>query len=462
MNTTINSLTALALSASLICAQGAGPLNPPGPPADGTYRTLQELWDKLGTVEASNTALSADVQALLATVQSLSSTVADQSTLIDNLSQNVIEQTTFLSSLIGSQGIRINFATENVGIIVLVPNDSGHPSLAYSPTTGEPSIVYKSETSFDAGGSRPNDNGWIRLATRNSGTWSKSTVLQRTDEDDLRVPGLAFDPAGTAHLAFGDFSAADETTLAIMPTPTLSQITTPALFHPKLAFTPGGNPALVFREPGIGNSPQYGERKGGSWSFETIVSPARDQPVLTFDPFDRPAVAWSTGGNVKLAEKVPFTPPGGSPIFVFSTSTVDPSTKGDAISVTYLNDGSPAVAYVADDGSLFYSQRNADNSWSRDLIDDCPNIQSTGTGVLPTGHSFVAYTCDSGIYFAVRVNNIWTVTLAVPKNPLEGFPQNLSLAIGPDGLPGMAYQVVSSVTTDIRFTKFVSFRVIRD
>ncbi len=393
MKTTITSLTALALSTSLLFAQGAGPLNPPGPPADGTYRTLQELWDKLSTVVASNTALTSDVQALLTTVQTLSTTVADQSTLIDNLSQNVIEQTTFLSSLIGSQGIRINFDTETVVSLGFVsPSDSGKPSLAFSPTTGEPSVAYKWETPFSAGGTRPNDIGEIRLATRNpSGTWNSTTVVQRTSEDDFRVPGLAFDSSGTAHLAFGNHGAADETTLAVLPAPTLSQITTPALFHPELKFTPAGKPAPAYRVPGSGTGPHYGERNGASWSFETINSPtAIDQPVLTFDSFDRPAVAWSTNTSVLLAEKVLFTPPVGPQIFVFSTSTVDSTSSGEALSLNYLPDGSPTLTHVDEDGRLFFSQRNPDNTWSRALVDDCPGILESATGILPSGHVYIA------------------------------------------------------------------------
>jgi hypothetical protein len=74
MNTkliTTNVLTLSALAAVLLHGQGAGPLDPPAAPADGFYRTLEEIYDAVKTAETAVENATDDIEGAVANATDL-------------------------------------------------------------------------------------------------------------------------------------------------------------------------------------------------------------------------------------------------------------------------------------------------------------------------------------------------------------------------------------------------------
>ncbi len=159
-------LPIIALAATTTLAFSQGPLLPPGAP-EPTQKSLQEIWNKIGVLEAQNTTLQA------------------QNTSIQAQNQ-------LLTSLLGSAGVNFGW---NIKTVDAVGFTGTYTSLAFS-LDGQPAISYYDIT-----------NGDLRFARFNGRIWATTTVDAAGETGDFT--SLAFGPDGQRAISYHDRTNGD-------------------------------------------------------------------------------------------------------------------------------------------------------------------------------------------------------------------------------------------------------------
>ncbi len=126
---------------------GQGALTPPGAPAP-TQKSLQEIWNKIGVLEAQNTTLQAQTTGIQA-------------------------QNQLLTSLLGSAGV--NFAW-NIKTVDAVGVTGSYTSLAFGPDV-QPAISYYDTTNGDLRFARFNGSSWVATTVDAAGFTGRDTLL---------------------------------------------------------------------------------------------------------------------------------------------------------------------------------------------------------------------------------------------------------------------------------------------
>lgn len=191
--------TAFATTAHI---HAQGPLTPPGAPAP-TQKSLQEIWDKIGALEAQNAALQTQNQNLsnlLMSIGQANGAIPWQITTVDS--------------------------TGNLG---------SYGSLAITPD-GQPAISYWSFSNFD-----------LKYAVFNGSIWTHTTV-DGTGDVGL-FTSLAFTPGGQPAISYYDDTNGD-LKYAIFDGSTWTATTVDSTgivgTDSSLAFTPDGQPAISY------------------------------------------------------------------------------------------------------------------------------------------------------------------------------------------------------------------------
>ena len=199
--------TILALAATTALAFSQGPLLPPGAPAP-TQKSLEEIWNKIGVLEAQNSSL----QVQLSAVSGLNA--------------------------ISAAGMALPWNLETVD----AAGFTGYfTSLAFSPD-GQPAISYYDGT-----------NGDLRFARFNGTSWATAAV------DAVGFTGyytsLAFGPDGQPAISYRDtnnflkFARFNGSTWA---TATVDAVGSTG-FYTSLAFGPDGQPAISYYDNSNGD-----------------------------------------------------------------------------------------------------------------------------------------------------------------------------------------------------------------
>ena len=128
-NATLPLLAVVLLVQSSRCF-GQGSLTPPGSPAP-TQKSLQEIWDRIGTLETTVSALETTVSTLESNVSTLETTVSDQQALIQ-------QQNALIDSMATVHGVSLPWTLTTVDS---TGNTGRHTSLAFTPG-GQPAISY--------------------------------------------------------------------------------------------------------------------------------------------------------------------------------------------------------------------------------------------------------------------------------------------------------------------------------
>ncbi len=409
-------LTLIALASS---ALAAGPLTPPGPPAP-TMKSLQEIWDKIGGLETQVAEARGDVSRLQAENQSLALR------LISNPA--VFSWSTAIVDTVSAQG------ANPIG---------AYPSLAFSKQ-GQPAIAYYQETDGDL-------KYAISTGTETAPAWTIQTV--DTSGDVGKFPSLAFAPDGEPAIAYYD-DTNDNLKFAKYNAGTQQWVVSTVEstggtgYGCSLAYNPAGQPAISYLD--ANQRVKLAKQDGTPWSFLMITAgslyTSDSRTALRFTPDGRAAIAYiNDGGDGSGESFYPWLAQ------VLPNNSVSTTIVGGFGATTY--DISPSVA-IGPNGRI---------SISTGLADGPINLRFTdagGSSVLldataHSGHfSSLAFGLDGQPMIAHEVTNsqlkftqfaqgAWQTVIVDTAVVVGNFAP--SIAIGPDGQPGLAYRSVGKL-----------------
>lgn len=305
-------------------ALAQGPLTPPGAPAP-TMKTLQELWDKIGTLE----------------------------TTLTNQQQQLSQSANLLNALAEANGV-LGWEITNVTGTNKVGNYN--TSLAFTPG-GQPAISYTSAS------------GRLNYAAFNGSSWEVSEVTG-TNNTGL-TSSLAFTPGGQPAISYYSATGGQGLKYAVFNGTawTLRNVETGNVgSYNSLVFTPGGQPAISYYSAASADL-KYAVFNGSTWTITTVDSAGDvgQSPSLAFTPGGQPAISYyNTAGVIKYAvfngsawtitslpysdlrrvSSLAFTP-GGQPIISFSIAGSALVTDGPGLRLAVFN-GTTWAFYIVD------------------------------------------------------------------------------------------------------------------
>ncbi|MFN0130741.1 MAG: hypothetical protein ACKV19_29105 [Verrucomicrobiales bacterium] len=373
-------------------ASAQGDLTPPGAPAP-TMKTLTQIWDRIGVLEAAN---------------------AQQA-------QQIAAQTNILNALAAAQGL-LGWSFTTVDRAGDVGADN---SIAIAPN-GHPAIGY-----FD-----PNTNQ-LKYATFNGSAWAVSTV------PDLDTVGgyisLAFTPGGQPAMCYYDdvldnlnYVVFDGSTWTVELVDSAGDVGR----HGSLVFAPNGRPAIAYFDATNVNL-KYAIRGTTLWVRTTVDNAASVgyYASLAFGPNGQPSIAYRDGnGPVKYAA---FNG-------VWSSVTIDDG--GFGLALIFTSTGQPAVAYqrVTD---LKYTVFNG-STWITTVVDTGHDAAWIDMALTPGGQPAMTYCMDTNpigqdgkralMKYAVLNGTAWSVS-TVQLNETSSLTHS-TLAFPAHGQPVIAFK----------------------
>lgn len=398
----------LGLIAASAPVYAQGPLIPPGPPGP-TQKSLQEIWDRISTLE---------------------SIVVGQQQQIAQLQQHN-------SILLAAGNVSLPWTYETVYIDLPL----GKMSLAFAPS-GQPSIAYCDE-----------DTSFIKYALRSTAGWTVTTVDLHGGSD--AHPSLAFSPAGLPMIAY--HRSGDDTGLSVArfngSSWTIDNVDGGDTgYHPILVFSPSGFPAIAYddtEDNGIGYA--HAAAGEGSWDSSTIPSPDATRPSLAFDTSGQPAIAYQTGVTVlHLSRMVESS-------WVTSTIAEDPDgfLEYTDICLAFSPTGQPAVSYDSyfSEGRLNYAVLDDQDDWQTSMVTQGSDWGFNSTlRFSPSGQPTISHTpdvdtdgYDSNIAVATLKAAVWEKEYLGVNNADRYDSGQLKLTFTRGGQPAVVFSNGSSI-----------------
>lgn len=395
-------------SGSLLWAQGS--LEPPSGPTPG-MKSLEEIWQKLETLESENGALSQELATQKAQTQGMSALLLYMAT---------------------EQGITLPW---NVQTVDAAANDVGrYCSLAFGPS-GEPAIAYYDATAQT-----------LKFARFENGAWSVEVVDATSDAG--RNCSLAYSPAGEPWITYEGINqtlmvAHRNSTAWVLDAVSGAGAGT----DPEIKFGPDGLPAVVFIEGGTDVALGLAD-ESGNWNVERlevnmlptnpVVTPA--YPTLAYSPrTERWRIAyqdvergWLRGASRDAT---------GTYSYQSLDAPAPPATAGAYASMAMGQDGFPTIfSYDGVGGNLRYRQERVDSS----TTDAAVVSNDVGKGVsavyspagLPSASFFDESQDDLKFVRQRGSDTSWAVVVVDSAGSVGRYS---SLAYGPSGLPAIAY-----------------------
>lgn len=204
-----------------------------------------------------------------------------------------------------------------------------------------------------------------------------------------------------------------------------------SLDHPRALVT-----RVRFVSPTFYEDLLYGERNGGSWTWETVVTTpdGYHDPRLALDANDQPHVVYGDSGlhSLRYATKV---------AGVWSFETVDATNNaGGYVDLAIAQNGDPCCSYYTYDGVILRYARRSGGSWSVETIESSIDLYGCTSMVINANDEpEIAYARPSGsIVHGVRTAGSWSLQ-NIPVS--VGHPAaEVQLALGPDAQPHILFQ----------------------
>jgi hypothetical protein len=304
-------------------------------------------------------------------------------------------------------------------------------SLAFSPTSGKPSISYYDHT-----------NGNLKYAERTGSSWH-CVGLDGAFADVGLCTSLAFDTSGCPAISYYDSTngnlkitmgsdvgwslgaldtAGDvgmNTSLALAPTSglyaiayfdwthqnlkyatdsatgwkysTVDSTTGSGFYGTSLKFNPStGRPSIAYPQfsTGSGDVLKYAEWTGSSWNTSTVDAAADVglSPSLAYNASGNPAIVYLDNTNLDLK----YAEWNGS---AWDITTVDDSglIPSSRPSLAFSADGFPAISYQYLT-QLNYAHKDSQHGWQIQAVDTSPNVgDHTSLAFDPRGNPAISY-----------------------------------------------------------------------
>lgn len=388
------SMVVLLSSASHLRAQGA--LTPPGAPAP-SMKTIQQLWDRLGQVEAAQ---------------------AGQAAFMQNISQ---QNSVILSAL----GVTLPWAIKSLPSFDL----PGNPSLAFAPD-GETSIAVSQ--AFIGYTNR------VYFMRKTGSTWTSEVLHISTDYSS--TPSLAYTSDGTPHVAYS-LATANLVRVTRFANGSWSNFIVDAgsqFSSPSLAVSASDVLAMSYFNTSSGTL-MYAWFNGVTWNRQVVEGVSGGYTSLKFSPAGRPSIGYGDGG----ANTLKFAQHDGTN---WNIASVAGPLAGRGASLAFDAAGRPAISYVDESGQSINLARFDGSVWNLETAATVPvaplNV-ATSLGFDPAGNPMIAYHDwqNLTLNFA-SYNGTWTSSLLDDSFNAGVF---LSLAIAPDGQPAIAYGTSSGL-----------------
>lgn len=399
---------------------GQGALQPPPGPPEATQKSLEEIWDRLGTIGEKASTLESSLEASQAGIAALT----DSQAAIDS-------DLAALESDAGQQQLLLAVAFQERLPWRLTDTNSGAPSasehdLALGPD-GIPAVAYPDVVS-----------GGLRFATFDGATWTSELI---DTSIGTRWPSLAYDSDGNPAIAYFDvfvdalrFAQFDGKDWNIA---TVAAGAEPGNRRPcSLAFGPDGLPAIAYYDDANGDL-VFANFTGTIWGLKALEHTADTSgvtdaaPSLTYGPDGNPAISFydSIEGDLRLTRF-----DGSS----WNVETVDSGgDTGVFSSLAFAPDGLPAIAFKRPFGVVSYA-KFADDTWVFTQIDPTGNSGAyLRLAFGPDGKPNIGYQAeafesirlarfDGRDWILTRLNNVF----------VDG---TSSMVVGPDGLPVVSF-----------------------
>ena len=390
--------TSLLLVLTTVAAFSQAPLTPPGAPSP-TQKSLQEIWDKIGAVEAQAAQLQAQNQLLKSQLTSAS-----------------------LLDAVTPAGLALPWNSRSVDSVGF------SSSLAFGPD-GQPCISYHEMYVYEG-----EDINSLKYARFSNNTWTVTTL----DPDIGLFVGntsLAFGPDGHPAVSyyrfFGNFIGIRRFNGSTWSAGVVSDQTN-GYSDSSLAFGPDGQPAISYSNGD--DDLKFARYDGSTWLVTTVDSAGSvgDYSSLSFGPDGRPAISYydDTNDDLKFARY------DGS---VWTSTAVDSAgSVGSGCSLAFGPDGQPAISYLGDGGLKV--ARYDGNSWTVAIVDSAGTGSPTSSLAFgPDGQPAISYGANGGLRFARFTGGNWSTTT------LYSGGSEPSLAYGPDGQPAISYSGIGGL-----------------
>jgi hypothetical protein len=396
MNITTPIIITFALSTAAALCQG--PLAPSGAPAP-TMKSLQQIWDKIGTLET---------------------TVAGQQQLIQ-------QQSSLISYLADAQGYQFPWAITTVDS----PGMTGEAtSMAMTPD-GQPAIAYRDGTT-----------GALKYAVRTGAVWNIGTAAALCSGR----PSLAFAPTGHASIAYHDPVSRKLHLTTKNASGWLTSLVDNTLdvgFYPSLAYSPSGAPAISYGgSAGAEKGLKYAIFSGGSWQINPLTSVTTcAYSSLGFSPSGHTGVSFRTSdGKLGYTESSNGISWGGGTMAqdAAGSNSFGFNPVGQRVICFHTSKGLEII--ITDDGSL-----------EQTVVDPHPNSGAhCSLAFGPSGQPAISYFDGAGkdLTYATYDGLTWRIS----KVDLKGDTgRDTSLVFLPNGQPAISYFDITN--GDLKFAE---------
>jgi hypothetical protein len=387
--------TLLVLTVTTALAAGQGSLTPPGAPAP-TMKSLQEIWDQISIIEASN--------------QSLQSLLTNQQQQL-----NVLQQQNSL--LLEDAAVVLPWDIDHVAY-------GGYwPALTFTPA-GRPAIACMQEPAKV-----------IVYAEFDGATWQMSNAT----EIYSYLPALAFTPAGRPAIACragtGNEILYSEFNGVSWQSSTVTTMTSATLLPSSLAFNAAGQPIVAYTNPDTGHV-MFAAYDGSSWQNSTITTGVLGGPsALKLTPAGQPAVCITHGSLV-------YAVLGGSG---WEITSIESKYYTDA-SLAMSPSGHPAISlYDTGSGGDLKFVAFDGTSWNFSTVDSTGDVGSFNSlAFTPGGRPAISYhdATNLALKYASFNGSTWEISTVEPTGENPGYwitEDTTSLAFTPGGQPAIAY-----------------------
>ena len=360
-------------------------------------KSLQEIWDKIGTLENQ----------LTQTQLQLGETRAENRLLVGLMSTSTVDLAWQITTV---------DAAGDVGF---------SSSLAFGPD-GQPAISYHETFDYE-----DEDIHSLKFARFSGSAWA-ATTLHSDIGQWVGNTSLAFGPNGQPAISYFFFFGN-----GIFLTGPSSGSEYGSKEYSSLAFGPGGQPAFSFLDSS--RRLNLSRFDGNAWASTMVDTSATvdGEHALAFGPDGHPGIAYIGDGDLKFARF------NGSN---WTSSVVD--SAGTAYSsLAFGPNGQPAISYYdGTNGDLKFARFDG-TMWIVSTVDSAGNVGSYSSLAFgPDGQPAIAYIGGGDLKFARFNGSNWTSSVVDPAGTADS-----SLAFGPDGQPAISYY--DGTTGDLKFAR---------